>query len=221
MDNIKQDVLEKLARYFQINNPNAHEIIDPIYQSLMNYVSFDLQKFDSCLEMLLSLRDNGHDLVFQTANNVFDVSTNTGSVQVKGIISNNRPILFFYDKDGEVFFKIKYSSKNGQRAIVAESTINEYDVTPEKLIDIQADRFFYSHNDKVIFDDESFTVRSRTLAKTGKIEENFVEEDMCDEYRNFYVFLKNVINATGKRSLEDLSVIKADFLFASFYQNLK
>ncbi|MBP3581834.1 MAG: hypothetical protein J6J33_03710 [Clostridia bacterium] len=221
MDNIKQEIVEKLARYFQIKNVNAHEIIEPIYQSLMNNVSFDMQKLNSCLEMLLALRDNGHNLIFQTDNNMFDVSSRAGSVQVKGIISNNRPILFFYDKNGEVFFKIKYSSKNGQRAIVAESSINEYDVTPEKLVGIDADRFFYSHNDKVVFDDDLFTVRSRTLAKTGKVEEVFVEEDMCDEYRNFYLFLKNVINATGKKSLDNLTVIKADFLFASFYQNLK
>ena len=221
MDNIKQEVVEKLAQYFQIKNVNAHEIIQPIYQSLMNNVNFDLQKFNSCLEMLLALRDNGHNLIFQTDNNMFDVSSRHSGVQVKGVISNNRPILFFYDRNGEVFYKIKYSSKNGQKAIIAESSINEYDVTPEQLIDYQADRFFYSHSDKVIFDDDTFTFRNRTLAKTGKVEDVFLEEDMCDEYRNFYLFLKNVISQTGKKSLENLSVIKADFLFASFYQNLK
>ncbi len=221
MDKIKQDIIERLAQYFQIKNENAHKIVEPIYQSLMNNVNLDLQKFNSCLEMLLSLRDNGHMLVFQTENNVFDVSSVTGNVQVKGIISNNRPVLFFYDKNGEVFYKIKYSTKNGEKTIIAETSINEYDVTPEKLAKIKVDRFFYSHSDKVIYDDDYFTVRSRTLAKTGKIDEVFMEEDMCDEYRNFYLFLKNVINSTGKKSLDNLSVIKADFIFASFYQSLK
>ena len=221
MDDIKQEIVERLARYFQIKSANAYEIIEPIYQSLMNNVNFDLQKFSSCLEMLLALKDSGFDLVFQTDNNMFDVSSKSGHVQVKGIISNNRPVLFFVDRNGDVFFKIKYSNKHGQKALIAESSINEYDVTPEGLVELEADRFFYSHNDKVVFDENTSTFRSRTLAKTGKSDDVFTQDDMCDEYKNFYIFLRDVINPVGRKSLENLSIIKADFIFASFYQNLK
>ncbi len=221
MNDTKQEIIAKLAQYFQIKHQNTQEIIDPIYQSLMNNVNLDMQKFNSCLEMLIALRDNGYNLVFQNQNNMFDVSSKSGQVQVKAVVSNNKPVLFFYDRNGEIFYKLKYATKNNQKALIAETSINEYDVTTDKLPELEVDKFFYSHNDRVIFDDEDVLFRSRTLAKTGYAEEVFEESDMCDEYRNFYLFLKSAIGSDGKKSLEHLSVVKADFLFASFYQNLK
>lgn len=222
MKKSKPEVVERLAQYFQIRNKNKEDIIEPIYQALVNNVGLDLNKFNACLESLNSDRENGRNLAFRTNHNLIDVSSKMANVYVKGVFENNRPILFFCDKNGNIFYKIKYSTKNGQKALVAETSINEYSVTPEFLKTLPTNENFYSHNKKVVFDEnDNVIVRNRTFAKTGAMDSTVDEKDMCDEYKNFYLFLKEAMSKNGVASLDNLSVLKHDFVFSSFYQNLK
>ncbi len=218
------EILQKMfERYFSDKTINGTDIIQKIVNTIFQTIDCDLEKLIYSLEQLCNLKQNNMAMNFQQTENEFDVSLNS-NVYVKGFLSNDKPLLYFYKNNEHLpFFKIKSYDNLGKKRIVVEAT-NDSSVFKSKTImnpEFLCDNSFVIRDDYVCENTDVFT-HSTVLTKTGRSDglENKELAMLNDEEKNFYNFIRNNFIKNGVFLPNDLTQYESEVLIGYFYNTL-
>lgn len=221
MDKQEIDAMNAFIEFFHLNKDKDARIILSIFKSLKIHTDIDYSSLAEYLNEVNQATFNDKKYGYLDKENYLEVSRkHNDSVFVKAITETKRPIIMFMKEDGGVIFKIRQLEKNGVKYIATENSNGEYGVDVEKLENLSTKNMFYSHKENYEIAPTYQKCTTGTYAKTGKNDEPFSEEMLCDDYKNFYLFLKNIFKQNNI-DVADLTVAKSDFIFAVFYQKFK
>lgn len=216
---------EKLKAYLlpKTKNLDIGQIIELINSQIIEMFDCDKQKLVYALELFNRNLETGQNLKFADYLNKILIS-NSSEIYVKGFLSKDNPMLFFYSKNDEnPFAKITTDFLGGNNKFSVEISNNSNAVADFKKGKAVSNAYLvnidYTYTDGKIEESKNIFAETK-LVENSKYLNVPDELNSSLEYFNFLNLIKNA-NQNSKIDLSKISGFSLGILFNNFYDEMK